>query len=981
MTFDAFFQAATGHAPFDYQRRLASGEQESGESAAHWLSYGTVCESKLINIPTGLGKTAAVVLAWLWNRVQVWSAEGGRLNSGWPRRLVYCLPMRTLVEQTRDNALEWLVRLAFAAAPDDETVAKARARLSNQAQERLKRDESELRWHTGELAGARSDLLWLAEHSPVILMGGEELEPERRDWDTHPERPAILIGTQDMLLSRALNRGYGMSRYRWPIHFGLLNHDALWVMDETQLMGVSLETSAQLDGFHHPLGQAAEPVLPGARAFTWWMSATLDMERLATVDHPRPADGWPTVKLEVTDLRFDAVCQRREAPKSLSPASLTLTSTAAKELPTYARQLAQRLIQVHQAGSLTLVIVNSVLRAQKVFEALGQLKPSARLGLIHSRFCAPDRERQQRILFEPGDRIVVATQAVEAGVDVSARVLITELAPWPALVQRFGRCNRDGAWTKAGEARVLWVDWQPAEDKDAVPYSLAELDTARAVLEKSSDVSPASLEGVAVPSTPVVRPILRRKDLLELFDTTPDLAGHDLDISRYIRDGEDTDVRVFWRDLGGHAPAAGIPEPNREELCAVSLPRFREFAVRLGKETDKLREKTKDYDLALGPFIWNQIEERWEPAVRIRPGATYLLDVRAGGYSADTGWTGELAEFAKPSSWVQSLAAAAEAPATEGYSGNVSSFQRTWVTLRDHTRSVVHQTNSITQALAVTPAVADALGRAALWHDVGKAHEVFQKALRNGPHQPEEPAILHANSKNRPSSFAPPDYRRFFRHELASALAWLQAGPGDQPERDLIAYLVAAHHGKVRVSIRSLPGEEPPADRPDARLARGVLDGDGLPAVELDGLHVPSVKLDLGLMEMGCDAARGPSWLARMLALRDRFGPFQLALLETLLRAADARASAAEVATPNPLPAAGVSSNVELREEPSAYGAPSLSPAEQALVAELVADGLVIQDRFRPEPLYKQTGKDHHEAKTVQEIQQAKKAKPKGGAS
>ena len=40
-----------------------------------------------------------------------------------------------------------------------------------------------------------------------------------------PKRPAILIGTQDMLLSRALNRGYGMSRYRWPMHFGLLNND------------------------------------------------------------------------------------------------------------------------------------------------------------------------------------------------------------------------------------------------------------------------------------------------------------------------------------------------------------------------------------------------------------------------------------------------------------------------------------------------------------------------------------------------------------------------------------------------------------------------------------------------------------------------------------------------------------------------------------------------------------------------------------
>ena len=54
----------------------------------------------------------------------------------------------------------------------------------------------------------------------------------------------------------------------------------------------------------------------------------------------------------------------------------------------------------------------------------------------------------------------------------------------------------------------------------------------------------------------------------------------------------------------------------------------------------------------------------------------------------------------------------------------------------------------------------------------------------------------------------------------------------------------------------------------------------------------------------------------------------------------------------------------------------SLSPEEQALVAELVADGLSTQDKFRPEPLYQQTGKGHYASKTVGEIQQAKK--PKG---
>ena len=49
LSFEEFFQRATGHAPYDYQCRLAG------------QGRGGVCESQLINIPTGLGKTAAAL--------------------------------------------------------------------------------------------------------------------------------------------------------------------------------------------------------------------------------------------------------------------------------------------------------------------------------------------------------------------------------------------------------------------------------------------------------------------------------------------------------------------------------------------------------------------------------------------------------------------------------------------------------------------------------------------------------------------------------------------------------------------------------------------------------------------------------------------------------------------------------------------------------------------------------------------------------
>lgn len=88
MSYAEFFKRATrteeqpgGLKPFPYQCRL--GEKPWPE---------------LLDVPTGMGKTAAVVLAWLWKRG--WR-DGGREagpDAGTPRRLVYCLPMRELVE-------------------------------------------------------------------------------------------------------------------------------------------------------------------------------------------------------------------------------------------------------------------------------------------------------------------------------------------------------------------------------------------------------------------------------------------------------------------------------------------------------------------------------------------------------------------------------------------------------------------------------------------------------------------------------------------------------------------------------------------------------------------------------------------------------------------------------------------------------------------------------------------------------------------
>jgi CRISPR-associated endonuclease/helicase Cas3 len=241
------------------------------------------------------------------------------------------------------------------------------------------------------------------------------------------------------------------------------------------------------------------------------MSATLDALQLETVDHPRSAEPWPVITLTKSDLEIETVAKRHGASKPLVPAPVTLEPATKKD---YVKTLAEFVLKKHRAGTLTLVILNRVARARDLYQRLRNKASSERLALIHSRFRPADRARQEALLTGEGDRIVVATQAVEAGVDVSARLLITELAPWSSMVQRFGRCNRRGEFES--DAEVFWIDVKPKDDKDDLtpPYDTTSLATASTALKDLADVGPHALEKIAVPVDRIVRPVLRRKDLI-----------------------------------------------------------------------------------------------------------------------------------------------------------------------------------------------------------------------------------------------------------------------------------------------------------------------------------------------------------------------------------------------------------------------------------------------------------------------------------
>jgi hypothetical protein len=68
--FHQFFKTATGHSTYGYQCRLARGEGASAEDDAT-ATIGSECCSRLIEIPTGLDKTAAVVSS-RWFAIKQW---------------------------------------------------------------------------------------------------------------------------------------------------------------------------------------------------------------------------------------------------------------------------------------------------------------------------------------------------------------------------------------------------------------------------------------------------------------------------------------------------------------------------------------------------------------------------------------------------------------------------------------------------------------------------------------------------------------------------------------------------------------------------------------------------------------------------------------------------------------------------------------------------------------------------------------------
>lgn len=143
-------------------------------------------------------------------------------------------------------------------------------------------------------------------------------------------------------------------------------------------------------------------------------------------------------------------------------------------------------------GEKILVVLNT---PRKAIELYRKLKPDlgTDLVLLHGLLCAGDRAKaiKRTSDLNRGHKpyVLIATQIIEAGVNLSFNALITEAAPPTSLAQRAGRVcrNIDGRSAKCDEASVyiLESDGSGVYDEEIVRRTL---DAIRSIRDKGAQI-------------------------------------------------------------------------------------------------------------------------------------------------------------------------------------------------------------------------------------------------------------------------------------------------------------------------------------------------------------------------------------------------------------------------------------------------------------------------------------------------------------
>lgn len=635
--FGPFFKAIHGTEPFAWQQALVDRVL-----AGTW--------PRVIDVPTGLGKTAVVDVAVFSLAAQAHRPVTERTA---PMRTFVAVDRRVIVDQTHERATGLRDALHDAHAEDIvRRVADALRRLS---------------------VGTSSP-------SPleVVRMRGGTTWSAR--WLTSPAQPAVVTGTVDQLGSRLLFRGYGVSANQRPIDAALCGVDSLLILDEAHLSYPFVQTVLAC---HEYENLATNPVL-ARRVRPVLLSAT-----------PPQAGGGPldVFRLDPEAERSDAARERLGAERHLH-----LIDLSTKVKPEQARaQLAEALAVVARARlaedgvSRVAVVCNTVGLARLVHEHLEVLN-EADVALVTGR-CRPiDRERiadQWLTRLAPDERahdekpiVVVATQTIEVGADLDVDALVTEAAPLDALLQRLGRLDRRGRRGRSvahvvraqalhagaetmvyGPATDRTWEWLCARSGSPSPVSAAKLPAAL-VQAPSLDLGFHSLGAVlssdersALTAELADAPAVL-SPVLDIWARTSPSPEPDQDVAPFLHGLSRARrmVSVCWRG-GLPAPKGSGLEAWQEEL-RLTPPSSRELVEVPFREAEAfLRGEPlwvgSDLEGDLGedddPFDERQPldavvvlpDGSVEPAgaARFRPGVILVVPASAGGHDA-WGWTG-----------------------------------------------------------------------------------------------------------------------------------------------------------------------------------------------------------------------------------------------------------------------------------------------------------------------------------------------------
>ena len=404
-----------------------------------------------IDLPTGLGKTA-VIAVWLVARA---------LGASLPRRLIYVVDRRAVVDQATDVA---------------ETLCE---------------------WVATEPGAA--DALGLADRLlPISTLRGQYVD--NRKWLEDPSSPAIVLGTVDMVGSRLLFSGYGVSSKMRPFHAALLGVDSLVVLDEAHLVPAFEDLLRQVergaDSFG-PKDASLRALVPPFRLLS--LSAT-----------GRQTDDF-TLTLSEGDRRDPIVKKRLNAKKTLiavemaNVAKSTQTPRDTKDIdeadeatknnkgPKLAGVLAKQAWEVTAQGAAKvrcLVFCNSRKDAIDVAAELHNLAKSTKLPEPPIELFVGGRRVKERtqardalahLGFLAGGAVnldhsafLIATSAGEVGVDLDADHMVCDLVAWERMVQRLGRVNRRGD----GDAKVVVVIASEPEPSDGTTKAIEKRNTS-----------------------------------------------------------------------------------------------------------------------------------------------------------------------------------------------------------------------------------------------------------------------------------------------------------------------------------------------------------------------------------------------------------------------------------------------------------------------------------------------------------------------